>query len=431
METLSPLDASFLLLERAWAPMHFGGLSIVDPGGREGGPLTEAELEAAVLQRFRRLRRLHQRPVFRWRGLRHAVWERAPLDPAKHFHHHELAVAGDQAELLRLVGLLHAAPLDHRRPLWELHLIDGLAGGRQAILMKVHHSVADGLGGLDVADALFDRAPGRRHTQRRERVHDAVPAWLAMLQLLLGAGQLVAGGLLAPVPLFNRPVGPRREFAIATVPAADLRAAKRRLGGTADDVLLEMVLAGLRRHLEWNSNCVPAAVRVMVPISTRGLLGGLPGNHVTAMFIDVPLGGDPEPFVASVSAVKGLMRQVHEGPALEALVRASGLLPAPLQGAVARLVTAWPMFNLVVSDIPGRSEPYRLLGARVEAMFPLMPLAPTTGLSVAAISVGGVVGIGVTADPSQLADAAGLAAEIEAAARDLGRLPRRSRRSAA
>jgi len=427
-ETLSPMDASFLHLERTWAPMHFAGLSILDPADRPGGAITEAELREVADRRFRRLPRLRLRPVFPWHGLRHAVWEHASADLDWHVRRHQLAT-GDTEALLGLVGRLHAAPLDHRRPLWELHLIDGLDHGRQAILMKVHHSIADGIGGLDVAEALFDPRPHSRAAGRRAAAPAPVPAWLAGLQLLEGAGRFVLGGLSPDLPLFNRPVGPRRQFAIASISAADLQAAKHRLGGTVDDVLLEVVAEGLARHLERTSNSLPKGVRVMVPVSTRRLAGRGSGNHVTAMFFDLPLGADPDAFVERVSALKGVLRQEHVGPALAALVEASGRLPAPLQGLAVRLATSLPTCNLVVSDIPGPAEPYRLLGARVEAMYPLMPLAPTAGVSVAALNVGGVVGVGVTADPAQLRDPGGLAAEIAEAASRLGRSRIRPARS--
>jgi diacylglycerol O-acyltransferase / wax synthase len=420
-DTLTPLDASFLLLERSWAPMHFGGLSLLDLSGRDGAPLTETELRAAVAQRFRRLRRLHQRPAFPWAGLRHAVWQRAEVDLTYHVRRHLLPAPGGRPELMELAARIHGRELDRRRPLWELHLVDGLQDGRQATLMKVHHSIADGIGGMDVARALFDRGPAGSPRATPPGPRSQGPRWLEPLQVLEGAGRFLAAGFGPPVPLFNRPVGPRRAFAIATIPSRDLTAAKHRLGGTVDDVLLEVVSAGLTRYLEPTSNCLPPAVRMMVPISTRGLVGGAPGNHVTAMFVDVPLGVDADSFLARVSTAKGLLRQLHEGPALAALVRASGLLPGPLQGAVVRLVTGTPTFNLVVSDIPGPAEPFYLLGARVEAMYPLMPLAPASGVSIAAVSAGGVVGIGVTADPAQCPDPARLAAEIESAARELGR----------
>lgn len=426
-ETLTPLDASFLLLERGWAPMHFAGLSIIDSAGRPHGPIGEAELREAVSRRLRRLPRLWQRPVFPWHGLRHAVWEDASVDLEWHVRRHVIP-AGDPGGLAALAGLLHAAPLDHTRPLWELHLVDGLPDGRQATLMKIHHSVADGIGGLDVADALFDGRRGGFEPAPRAGARE-VPLWLAVLQLVEGVARFAAGGLTPDLPLFTRAVGPRREFAFATLSAADLRAAKRRLGGTVDDVLLEVVAEGLRRHLAPSAASLPAGVRVMVPISTRGLLGGGAGNHVTAMFFDLPPAQSAEAFVERVAAVKGLLRQEHVGPALAALVEVSGRLPAPLQGLAVRLATGWPAFNLVVSDIPGPAEPYRLLGARVEAMYPLMPLAPSAGVSIAALNVGGTVGVGVTADPAQLADPGALAGEIEAAGRELGR-PRVRRRPA-
>jgi diacylglycerol O-acyltransferase len=423
-ETLAPLDASFLLLERTWAPMHYGGLSILAP--RPEGPITEADLRKAAGARLRRLPRLRQRPVLPWRGLRHVVWEPAPVDLERQVRGHRLPAPGDEPALCHLLGLLHASPLDHRLPLWELHLISGLADGRQAVLMKVHHAVADGIGGLDVAEALFDAGSGGRRAPRETRPAP-VPGWLAALQAVQGTATFLAGGLGPPVPLFNRPVGPRRAFAYVDLGAAEIASAKHRTGGTLDDVLLDIVARGLARHLALSSNHLPERVRVMVPVSTRTLGGGPGGNQVGMEFIDLPLRLEPDAFVSQVAARKSRLRNEHEAPALAALVRLSGSLPAPLQGAAARLATGSPTFNLVVSDIPGPLRPYRLLGAQVEGMYPLMPLAPACGLSIAALSSAGRVGIGVTADPAQCPDVAGLAAELRAAAQAAARPPVRPR----
>lgn len=412
---LSPVDASFLLLERLWLPMHFGGLSLLDSSARPGGPITEVELRHALKRRFRRLPRLAARVEFPHR-IGHPVWTACAPDFDEQVRGHDLEAPGDWPRVLDLVSRLHAEPLDRTRPLWELHLIDGLAEGRQALLMKVHHSVADGIGGMDVATALFDRTP-----QRVRRAHPRGarrPAWLEALQAVAGTAELVAG-LGAATGVFKGGVGPRRRLATARLDGRALAAAKRSLGATLDDVLLEVVAEGLTRYFAAEGADAPRKLRIMLPVSTRAGESG--GNHVTAMFFDLPLGRDPRGLVEAVESAKSRLRRAHEGFALTVLAEAAGRLPEPLQSWAVRLATALPAADLVVSDIPGPSQPYSLLGAPVEVMYPLMPLAPATGLSIAAIWIAGAVGLGVTADPGQVRDPDRLAAAIRDAAAELPR----------
>ena len=427
-EPVRPLDLSFLLMERPGLPMHYSGLSILDTAGRAAGPLTDSELRGLILRRLKRLPRLRRRVDFPLLPFAQPAWVDAAVDARAHIWHHQL-VSGEPSELLSLAAELHQRPLDRARPLWELHLIDGLAGGRQALLMKVHHSIADGLGGVEIAEALFDRQPRLQAAATREPGRS--PGWLTVLQAAAGVMELTVRDLVAPAGFFNVRNGPRRALALATFPAHRLAAAKRALGATVDDALLTLVAAAMTQYFDGDA---PEALRVMVPISTRGGGHGV-DNRVTAMFLQLPLGLEPAATAARIAARKNALRRVHEGLGLSSLVELTGHFARPVQQVLLNLATTHPVTGLVVSDIPGPPRPYRLLGATVECMFPLMPLAPQSALSIAALTVGGVTGLAVTSDADRVPDPGRIAAGIESALEALAPRrrpaspPRTSRRS--
>src|ERR671938_247532 len=163
MRQLTSLDAQFLAMEtpRTWG--HVSGLAIYDPSTTPTGQLTIDDVCRLVGQR------LHLLPPFRWRlvevpfGLDHPYWIEDP-DFDVDFHIRESAVPppGDDRQLAETVARIFARPLDRRRPLWELYLIQGLAGGRVALLTKIHHSAVDGVSGNEVMSVLLDPSPEGR-----------------------------------------------------------------------------------------------------------------------------------------------------------------------------------------------------------------------------------------------------------------------------
>lgn len=135
---------------------------------------------------------------------------------------------------------------------------------------------------------------------------------------------------------------------------------------------------------------------------------------MSAVFIDLPMTtADLPTLVQRIGAAKAIMRAAHAATGSAMLVEAVGLLPAPLHAALMKLASGLPFANLVLSDIPGPDEAMQLLGRRIVAAYPMMPLSRGVGLSIATISMGGVVGVGVTADPSLVPDVQRLASAIE------------------
>jgi diacylglycerol O-acyltransferase / wax synthase len=410
--SLTTLEASFLELEHPGMPMHVAGIALLE-GGR---PITLAGLHRLVASRIRRLPKFRQRVV---EDLTRRVWVAEPrLDLWSHLFHHRLHAPASMAGLFALCARLHEAPLSRQGPLWEIHLVDGLAHGRQAVLVKTHHAIADGLAGMEIGDVLCDPVPGhaRAHEMAPTRYGmDSAPWPLGVLQSLVGLAFTALGGPIAQRGPFNGEVGPRRGFAGELVPIPLIRRIKQELGVSVDDVLVAAVAVGLRRYLlDVAYPGVPHALRAMIPVSTR-LPGRAPamGNHVTSIFLDLPLDSDDVDAIARrVSAEKAVLRRTHAAGGATMLVEAAGLLPPPVHGFVLSLAAQLPFANLVLSDIPGAREPRTLLGRQVVACYPMMPLAPSVGLSIAAVSMVDTMAIGVTADPDLVPEPARIASSI-------------------
>lgn len=414
-QRLSALEASFLAVEHPGLPMHVAGLVMIEPGE----PVTLKELRAMLASRLRRLPRFRQHLLFSPLGLERAEW--APpgrVDLDAHLFHHTLPRPGSHSQLNALCGHIHETMLERDRPLWEIHLIDGLHGGGQALVIKTHHAITDGIAGVEVAEALFDPAePARKPGPPPTRfAYCAAPIALAALQSVLGVAYTAARGPFVPPGPFNGPLSAHRTFATATLKMDAVRRAKRRLGGSVDDVVVATVAAGLRRYLhEVGYPDIPSALRAMLPVSTRLPTNrGKLGNHVTSVFVDLPLHtGDLSELVRAVATSKSMLRSSHAAAGMSLLIEVAGILPNRLHGVVVRMAAGLPYGNLVLSDIPGPDQPLALLGRRLGVTYPMMPLAPGIGLSVAAVSLSGVMGVGITADPGLMVKPALLARAIE------------------
>ena len=420
---MTALEASFFAIERHGLPMHVAGVLVFD--GRK--PVTMPELHRHVASRMRRLPRLRQVPVFSSLGVTRASWaqvDRVDLDA--HLYHHRLRKPGRRSQLNALCARIHEQLLPRDRPLWEVHLVDGLERGGQALLVKTHHSITDGIAGMEIARILFDPEPGTSRSAWQPPARFAggiAPAVLRALQGMAGIAFFAAGGPLALSGPFNGAVGGDRAFATAELPIEAARAAKKRWGGSVDDVLLATVSLGIRSYLEEvGYPDVPRALRAMIPVSTSGTSAAALGNHVTTVFIDLPLDSPDLPaLVRRIATAKALRRSAHEAAGMATLIAAGGLLPNPLHETVLRFIASTGYANLVVSDVPGPDAAMYLLGRRIAACYPMIPLPPKIGLSIATVAMGGVIGIGVVADPGLVADPSRLAKAIERAGAELAR----------
>ena len=451
-ERLTSLDASFLYLETPAMHMHVAGVSVLAP--REDGPLRYDDVQRVVEAR------LHLAPKLRQRGLPAPGTPARPLgvdddrfDLDFHLRRAAIPAPGGRLQLERAVGRVLSRQLDRSKPLWELYVYEGLADGRTAVLLKLHHALADGIGGMLIGSALFDLdadaplgpPPATSWTPEQ------VPSWDELIRDALsdmGAHPIEAMGRAARAPRraidglartatgmfsiagmgapprgpFDTQVGPARRFATADVPFERMRAIKQVLGGTINDVVLTAVAIGLHTLLSARGGSTKdRTLRVMVPVSVRSRAeGGDVGNRVAPAFVEIPVGRmTPRSRLAKVRAATEELKSSSMAVSADAIIGLGAYAPPALHAAAARLVSRGRWFNLVVSNVPAPQVPLYLAGARLIASYPAMPLGETCGLSIACTSLGGTMAFGLTADWDVLHDIDFLARGIERGVEDL------------
>jgi WS/DGAT/MGAT family acyltransferase len=447
VERLGPLESSFLYLEEATTPMHVGGVLVLEtpPGGLDA-------LASLVAARLPLVPRYRQRVAEVPGHLADPVWvDDQDFDLGYHLRRSGLPRPGTEAQLLDLVSRLASRPLDRNRPLWEAYLIEGLSGGRVAVMTKTHPALVDGLSAIDIGQVLLDVDPEAtapepddwrpgRAPSGAELVLQAVDEYVRRPSTAVGAARAavadlrstavrvggVAGGLLravrstvlpAPHSPLNAPVGRQRRVAVARAALDDLRQVRKVHGGTVNDVLLTVVTGALREWLLSRGEPVVGgtSVRALVPVSLQDDEAGS-GNRVTSHLVDLPV-GEPNPRVR-MARLGYAMRGVGapgRSVAAESLIALTGFAPPTLHALGARAARGLSrrLFNLVVTNVPGPQVPLYAAGGLMLEVFPVVPLARGQGLSIGMTSYNGTVFFGLNADRDSVADVDVLADLIE------------------
>ncbi|MGY1824853.1 MULTISPECIES: WS/DGAT/MGAT family O-acyltransferase [unclassified Blastococcus] len=447
VERLGTLEASFLYLEEPGTPMHVGGVLVLEapPGGLEAlAALVEARL--SLVPRYRQ--RVAEVPGH----LANPVWVDDPdfsLD--YHLRRSGLPRPGTEQQLLDLVSRLMSRPLDRRRPLWEAYLVEGLEGGRVAVVTKTHPALVDGLSAVDIGQVLLDVSPDapvpspgewsprrppsgvelvwsafedyrRRPSSLVELTRSAVTDARATAVRIGG----VAGGLVrtarsailpAPHSPLNATIGRQRRVAVASADLDDLKRVRKAHGGTVNDVLLTVVAGALREWLLSRGEPVVGgtSVRALVPVSVQDE-DGAGGNQVTSHLVDLPV-GEPNPRVRLARLTYAMRGVTQHGRSVgaDSLIALGGFAPSTLHALGARAARGLSrrLFNLVVTNVPGPQLPLYAAGGRVLEVFPVVPLARGQGLSIGMTSYDGTVFFGLNADRDSVSDVEVLADLIE------------------
>jgi len=442
-DVLTPLDASFLAMESAHTPMHMGSIGIF-----EGGPLHDArgclrldEVRAEVESRLHLVPKLRKRVRLPLVGESAPVWVDDPeFDIADHVHQAALPRPGDEAQLLDLCARLMSCPLDRNHPLWDIWLIDGLVGGRVAMLEMLHHAVADGLAGVELATVLLDlepRAPvphagdGWQPAPPPRRVAVAVEGlttWADAVWRLTADGWHAvrhpsqAGHLLAhttaafasllPRPAavpgcsLNVPVGFGRRAVAVHQSLHELRRAEHHFGVTLNDLLLTAVAGGVHDLLSARGEATEGRVlQVLVPVGSDHHDNHRLGNEVSAMVVRLPVGpASATDRLRQVARAERSSKDRGQAAATHLLLSSLDALPPAAVAAASHLVHHQPLVNLVVTNVPGPDVPLYVLGARMLEAIPLVPLGGNLSVGVAARSYEGQLTIGILTDPHACPD---------------------------
>jgi diacylglycerol O-acyltransferase len=408
MALMSPLDAIFLIPETREQPMHVGSLQLFStPDGAGRNYLTEAYEQLLsvddIAPTFRK--RAHRS----WTTLGQWAWEQDhDIDLEHHVRHSALPRPGRIRELLALASRLHSTLLDRQRPLWEMHLIEGMRDGRFAIYFKLHHALMDGVSGMRLMQEVLSTDPGETELRAPympiERSQPGAGSGMSLGALpgaavgaigevmslgpaLLRVGerlvreQAAALPMQAPRTILNGSITGSRRFAAQSWELPRLKAVAKAGATSLNDVVLAMCSGALRLYLQELDALPDSSLIAMVPVSLRGAEAPASGGNAVGTIL-CNLGTDQRDAGLRLATVHESMQQGKA--ALAGMNRLQITAMSSLAMAPMALGTVFgahrlfpPPFNLVISNVPGPKQPLWMAGARLDAFYPLS--IPTVG----------------------------------------------------
>jgi len=425
MRALSPTDSAFLWMETRNQPMHVAGLNIYTPP--EGaGPNYVSDLLATWSKYPKALAPFNVRPV-----LRMGLWyweEDEEFELDYHLRHLALPRPGRIRELLSLVSRLHGNLLDRNRPLWETYVIEGLPGGRFATYSKIHHALADGITGARMAAAAMcldeteHKAPAwalpfSQHPASHPR--QASAGLLQQLGNAVRAGRDILPGIgsglwdivrasyaegasalpfQAPPTPFNVEISGSRRFAAQSYSLSRIKRIGKLTGATVNDVTLAICAGALRAYLLAQGKLPKKPLVAMVPVSLHGETDA-GGNQVSLLLASLATNvADPlkrlERIVKSTSEAKERLTKM---PRLQKLAHGITSISPLGAGMVTGSAEKHPLFNLVISNVPGPREPLYLNGAKLDEAYPVSIPTHYLALNITISGYGDHLGFGYIA----------------------------------
>ncbi|MBO0865384.1 MAG: wax ester/triacylglycerol synthase family O-acyltransferase [Mycobacterium sp.] len=436
MDRLSGLDASFLYTETHTQPLNVCSVVELDTSTMPGG-YTFDRARDGLQQRIKALPELRAKLADSRLNLDHPAWvEDADFDIERHLKRIRLPARGPQSELAEICGRVAAQPLDRSRPLWEMWVIERGTGtarhdGHLTVVTKAHHAAVDGI----LAANLFARlcstepdapppdpvdGPGQANqfkiaadglvnfATRPLRLAGVLPTTAASIVTTLRrayAGQTMAAPFTAPRCRFNAAITAERSSAFAQLKLADVKAVKNRFGLTVNDVVMALCAGALRRLLADRGELPKRSLVAMVPVSVLGQSTRHGRNQVSGMFCQLPTHiADPVERLQAIARTNAIAKDHSSaiGPTL--LQDWTQFATGALLNAASRLypntgLAGRPVYNLLISNVPGPQEPLYFLGAQLKAMYPLGPIFHSCGLNITVMSLNGTLNVGILACP--------------------------------
>jgi WS/DGAT/MGAT family acyltransferase len=376
-------------------------------------------------------------------NLDHPVWvDDENFQPRHHIRRIGVPPPGGRRELAEMCGYIAGLPLDRDRPLWEMWVIEG--GAREdavTVMLKVHHAVVDGVAGANLLAQLCSPQPdgpppqpvtgaGGAHplqiaasglmgfAKRPLRLATVLPATIATVaQTLVRAreGRAMAAPFAAPPTPFNGSLTRHRTVAFTQLDMRDVKRVKNRFGVTINDVVVALCAGVLRRFLLERGELPANPLVATVPVSVHAKTDRPGRNHTTWMFCRLECQiSDPAERIRAIAAGNTAAKD-HTAAMGPTLLHDWTEFGGPTMfGAARRIlpripVSLSPVFNLILSNVPGPPDQMYFLGCRMEAMYPLGPLLGDAGLNITVMSFNGDLGIGIIACPDLLPDLWGIA----------------------
>src|SRR4051794_23746610 len=469
MRQLTSLDAQFLAIENGRNLGHVSGLSIYDPSTAPGGVLTADRMCEVLTERLHLLGpfrwRLAEVPL----GIDHPYWVEDPdFDIEYHVRELALPKPGDDRQLAEQVARLHARQLDRAHPLWELYVIQGLKGGRVGVFTKIHHAAVDGVSGAEILSVLLDPSPEGRDVppapanggtpervpsqlemlqrgimgipRQQLRMLNALPRTVAHLDAIPGVQDVPGaptlaritrrlrylgraprdGGVLerprskAPRTVFNGPVTAHRRVAFGTLSLTTVKDIKNATGTTVNDVVVTVCAGALRRFLDERAELPDTPLVAMIPVSVRTAEErGTFGNRVSTMAVAIPTDvADPLDRLSAAQDALRSAKERHRAIPASLMQDATRFVPPAIHARASRVTlrlsarnVGAPIFNVVISNVPGSPTPLYSAGARLLANYPVSAVTDGMGLNITVMSYEDRLDFAIVADREQVPDA--------------------------
>ncbi|MGI8663598.1 MAG: WS/DGAT/MGAT family O-acyltransferase [Acidimicrobiales bacterium] len=439
MKPLAGMDASFLYMETPSQLAHVVGTLLLDPS--EGSGFSYERVVEMLRARMHLLEPFRRRLVWVPLDLGHPVWVEDPdFDIEAHIHRVTVRRPGTLHELAEVVGDIAGRPLDRSRPLWDLHLVEGLEDGKVGFVTKIHHSAIDGVTGADLMASMFDLAPDALDPEPPAEpwVGEPIPT---DIQLVAGALQNLArrpralakvvGNTVrsvtdivqsrrqassddrpapampftAPRTMFSGAITPHRVVAFGKASLEDMRHIKSTFATTVNDVVLAACTQTLRSYLIAHDDLPDQPLVCSVPVSVHGKTDNEGTNQVSTMFVRLPVQlSDPLEQLRVINAETKEAKELQNAIGADMLQDFAQFIPPTLFNRAMRLYSSLnladrhrPIHNLVVSNVPGPPIPLYAAGARVVGVYPFGPLLEGAGLNFTILSNMGNVDFGVIA----------------------------------
>lgn len=439
---LSSMDATFLYLEKKECPLHIGSTSVFD------GKILLKDLTKHIADRLHLIPRYQQKVVPDPYNLAHPTWEfDEDFDIKNHIFEIKSRKKLSDQDLVDLAGEKMTEVMDRDKPLWELFIVNNIEGGRSAMIAKVHHCMVDGVSGVDLIKIMFDISPKPEPIPAPESNATQTPKKLdptrQLFDSLLGsmeegmnrfmemqggmmylasslanpktaeklphiAGVLPAVVTPAPLLPFNGECSGERRLAWSEFSFTDARLIKNVLKGTVNDVVLTVLSEAVSRYVKTHKIEVEKKiVRFMVPVSLRqkDKRGSL-GNLISILPVEIPLDiEDLADRFAYVNKKTAIMKETKLAEGLLTVGAMYSMMPAPLQSVVGQMAdTPLPPFNMVATNVPGPQIPLYLVGRKLLAQYPYVPIGYGLGLGCAIFSYNKTLYFGLSSDAKAMSD---------------------------
>ncbi|MEA2423516.1 MAG: diacylglycerol O-acyltransferase / wax synthase [Thermoleophilaceae bacterium] len=443
--------------------MHVGAIMVF-----EGPPPSYDEFAQQVESRMHLVPRYRHKLAFPRFEMGRPMWVDDPsFNLEYHVRNSALPKPGGMDQLRELAGRIFSQRLDRSKPLWETWLVQGLERNRFALISKTHHSMIDGVAGVDLASVLFDLSPVPNRVEPEpwtpqpepsdaELVAEGVKGLLrrpfSLASKALAAVQkpgralstaresteaigevLWAGMNPAPDVPLNVAIGPHRRIENVRASLDDFKTVKKAFGGTVNDVVLTVVAGALRSWLRSRAvRTEGMELRALVPMSIRSeeeMDAG--GNRIAAMRGPLPVYvEDPVERLGVVREAMAGVKDSKQALGAEVIAGLQDFAPPTLLAQASRLNFSTRLFNLIVTNVPGPQFPLYLLGRELEELMPIAFLPQNHALAIAIMSYNGSVDFALLADYDAMPDADFVAqaiseslAELVEAARDASAEP--------